>query len=279
MMRSSILLMAAACVVAWAGVGWADDLESVQKALAAKSAVLDSCTFKSITTMHSEAPVKSETDMAGTVEMLKKGGKWLHRMNSKSTSVSNVGGQEQKTESSQLVVADGQYVWVLNESQGQKAVFKSNMTEARNMAVGEGFDALRKDYDLKLLPDEKVEGKPAWVIEATPKKGPPAARGGMTMRQYYDKDSGVMVKAVGRSTDGKSTMTTIVKDLKVNPPISADRFVFKVPEGAHVMDMTSGQPQPQPAPEAQSQPESESQQPKEKETKSKGLKLPKIPGL
>jgi len=277
MVRWSVLLTAAVCVAAWAGLGWADDLESVQKSLAAKSAAMTSCTYKSTTTMVSEAPVKSRTETVGTDEMLKKDGKWLHRMESKSTSVMEVGGQEQKTESTVLVVSDDKYIWTLSESQGQKMVIKNRVAEGQNMAVGEGFDALRKDFDLRLLPDETVEGKPAWVIEATPKKGTPAAQAGMTMRYYYDKDSGVVVKMVGKSTDGKNTITTIVGDLKVNPEISADRFVFKVPEGAHVMDMTSGQPQPVPGPE--SAPEAESEQPKEKETKSKGLKLPKIPGL
>jgi len=279
MMRWSVLLTAAACVVAWAGPGWADDLESVQKALTAKSAAMNSCTYKSTTTIVSEAPVKSRTETVGTDELLKKDGKWLHRMDSKSTSVMEVGGQEQKTEGSVLVVSDDKYVWTLSESQGQKMVIKNRVAEGQNMAVGEGFDALRKDYDLKLLPDETVEGKAAWVIEATPKKDAPAARAGMTMRYYYDKGSGMMVKMVGKSIDGKTTMTSIVKDFKVNPPISADRFVFKAPEGAQVMDMTSGQPQAQPAHEPKSQPESQGEQPKEKETKSKGLKLPKIPGL
>ncbi|HUW81587.1 MAG TPA: hypothetical protein VMZ31_02175 [Phycisphaerae bacterium] len=279
MMRWSVLLTAAVCVVVLAGVGWADDLESVQKALAAKSAAMNSCTYKSTSTIVSEVPVKSRTQTVGTDELLKKDGKWLHRMDSKSTSVMEVDGQEHKNESTVLVVSDDKYVWTLSESQGQKMVIKNRVAEGQNMAVGEGFDALRKDYDLKLLPDETVEGKPAWVIEATPKKDSPAAQAGMTMRYYYDKDSGMMVKMVGKSTDGKTSMTSIVKDLKLNPDISADRFVFKVPEGAHVMDMTSGQPQPQPAPEAESPSESESKQPKEEETKSKDLKLPKIPGL
>ncbi len=279
MMRWSVLLTAAVCVVTWAGLGWADDLESVQKALAAKSAAMKSCTYKSTSTIVSEAPVKSRTETVGTDELLKKDGKWLHRMESKSTSVMEVGGQERKTESTVLVVSDDKYIWTLSESQGQKMVIKNRVAEGQNMAVGEGFDALRKDYDLKLLPDETVEGKAAWVIEATPKKGAPAAQAGMTMRYYYDKDSGMMVKMVGKSVDGKTTMTTIVKDLKLNPDISADRFVFKVPEGVQVMDMTAGQPQPKPAHEAEPQPESQSQQPKEKETESKGLKLPKIPGL
>jgi outer membrane lipoprotein-sorting protein len=282
MMRWSVLLTAAVCVVVWAGLGWADDLESVQKELAAKGAAMKSCTYKSTSTIVSEAPVKSRTETVGTDEMLKKDGKWLHRMDSKSTTVMEVGGEEQKTESTVLVVSDEKYTWTLTDSQGRKVVVKNKLAEGQNMAVGEGFEALRKDYDLKLLPDETVEGKPAWVIEATPKKGTPAAQTGMTMRYYYDKGSGMMVKMAGKTVDGKTTMTSIVKDLKVNPDISADRFVFKVPEGVHVIDMTSsGQPQDQPAPEAESEPEPESEQPKEKEkeSKSKGLKLPKIPGL
>jgi len=279
MMRWSVLLTAGACVAVWAGLGWADDLESVQKALVAKSAAMKSCTYKSTSTIVSEAPVKSRTETVATDELLKKDGKWLHRMESRSSSVMEVGGQERKTESTVLVVSDDKYVWMLTESQGQKMVIKNRVAEGQNMAVGEGFDALRKDYDLKLLPDETVEGKTAWVIEATPKKGAPAAQAGMTMRYYYDKDSGMMVKMAGKSIDGKTTMTTIFKDHKVNPDISADRFAFKAPEGAQVMDMTGGQPQAQPAPEAEPKPEPKSEQPKEEKTKSKGLKLPKIPGL
>lgn len=76
MMRWSVLFAAVACVLTWAGLGWADDLESVQKSLTAKSAAMKSCTYKSTTTIVSEAPVKSRTETVGTDEMLKKNGKW-----------------------------------------------------------------------------------------------------------------------------------------------------------------------------------------------------------
>ncbi|GAF73674.1 unnamed protein product, partial [marine sediment metagenome] len=95
---------------------------------------------------------------------------------------------------------------------------------------------MKKNSTLTLLPDEKVEEQAAYVIESKPKSpGPqPMAKSKM----FFAKDSGIMIKMVGLDAEGKAIMTMNVKDVKLNPEISPDRFVFKAPEGVEVMDMT-----------------------------------------
>src|SRR5262249_17648891 len=106
------------------------------------------------------------------------------------------------------------------------------------------FDALNsfklqeQNFNLKLLPDEKVDGKPCWAIELVIKD--PAARAmmGRTVT-YYDKNNGIGVKSVTTDKDGKVTTTSTTTDIKLNADIKPDKFVFKAPEGVKVQDLTA----------------------------------------
>ena len=54
----------------------------------------------------------------------------------------------------------------------------------------------------------------------------------------FHKESGQMIKMIAYSPDGKPMATTTFSDIKINPKISPDRFVFKAPPGVTVQDMT-----------------------------------------
>jgi outer membrane lipoprotein-sorting protein len=45
---------------------------------------------------------------------------------------------------------------------------------------------------------------------------------------------------VANGPDGKPMTTMTYTDIKINPDIPADRFVFKAPEGVQVQDMSKG---------------------------------------
>jgi outer membrane lipoprotein-sorting protein len=222
-----------------AGTVLADTLESVEKTIIEKAGSLTAYQGKMVSTQNMQNPqMKYEAQNDMTYECLKKGDKWLYRTEGKTKSVSVVEGQEQKQDVNMLIVCDGQFVWTLTDANGQKNVMKTRPEGEFSMVTDKTyFENMQKDYDLKLMPDETVDGKPAWVIQATSRE--PATEGdAATMITYFDKETGISIKTVGKDTAGKVIMTSVTKDVKVNAAIPADRFVFKAPEGVPVMDLT-----------------------------------------
>jgi hypothetical protein len=175
---------------------------------------------------------------------------------------------------------------------------KMKLPEKVNTPVKDMFTELRKDNELKLLPDEKVDGKAAYVIEATPKRPVPDTT--TAIKLYYRRDDGVMVKTMTsmKSPQMKMTSTAEMTDIKLNPDVKPERFVFKAPDGVEVQDMTKlGENQPADAQPADDKPaegnkaepkeEKKAEEKKAEEQKadppakkdSKKPKIPKIPGL
>ncbi len=222
-----------------AGAVLADTLESVEKTIVEKAGSLTSFQGKMVSTQNMQNPqMKYEAQNDMTSDCLKKDGKWLYRSEGKTKSVSVVEGQEQKQDVNMLIVCDGQFVWTLTDANGQKNVMKTRPEGEFSMVTDKAyFEDMRKDYDLKLLPDESVEGKATWPIQATPREA--AAEGDVaTLITYFDKETGISVKTVGKDAAGKVIMTSLTKDVKINAAVPADRFVFKAPEGVQVMDLT-----------------------------------------
>jgi outer membrane lipoprotein-sorting protein len=264
-----------AVVLLSSGAVLADTLETVEKTIVEKAANTQSQQAR-ITTMQRMQTPQMSYDSQGetTYEFLKKGDKWLSRTESKTTSSSSVAGKEHKQNTTMLVIDDGEFVWTLSEMDGQKSVMKSRSEANRALLTDKAyFDNLRKDFELKLLPDETVDGRATWPIQATPRQ--PAAEGMIAMLlNYFDKETGVCIKTVGKDSSGKEVMTSVTKDIKVNPTLAADRFVFKVPEGVAVMDMTQDQPG---QPQAQKPTEPKDEPKKEDKPKKPPVKLPKLP--
>jgi outer membrane lipoprotein-sorting protein len=132
-------------------------------------------------------------------------------------------------------------MYTISDVGGQKMAMKMKpspeMAGADPLNSESAFKAMGKDFNLKVLPDAAVDGKDAWVIEATPKDSKNAEM--MTkMVTYYDKKTGLPIKSVGYGKDGKVVNTMTISDIKTNADIPADRFVFKAPPGVEVMDMT-----------------------------------------
>jgi|CXWL01.1.fsa_nt_gi outer membrane lipoprotein-sorting protein len=215
----------------------ADTLESVEKRLA--SATKKVTSFKAnrhTTTDINMSGVKSVSDDRGTYEMLVKDGKPLWRVDSKTTSAVDAGGQKMKTETTGLMVCDGKFIWSLSETMGQKMVTKMKIAEEHAALIGASFFAsMKKDHKLKLLSDETIEGKSAFVIEATPIKRS-ESEGATTY--YILKDTALTVKTVTADASGKPITTMTLSDIKINVSIPATRFTFTPPQGVQVMDLT-----------------------------------------
>jgi outer membrane lipoprotein-sorting protein len=216
---------------------WADEVDDVMKkvAEAAKKLKSFSCKMETKTSMEMGGGNFTRSEMTGTTEVVRRGEKTYMRTEIKGETLMNFGGQEQKMDSKSLIVSDGEFTWTESEAMGQKNVIKTKAEEAAPEAQ---IEALRKDHNVKLLPEQKVDGNECYVLEATPKQ--PSMGGPTRMVMMMCKKTGLTLKTVGYDGDGKEMMTVLMKDVKIDPDLSADRFKYSPPSGVEVMDMTKG---------------------------------------
>jgi len=219
-----------------------------------------------------------KSEMVGTAEWLRKGEKARMRSETKCKTTETESGKTTTTPSTITTVDDGTFLWVLTEENGKKTVMKNQSPGVQMYRPKGFFQQFRTYFDIKLLKDDKVNGDDCYVFEMRmkPMEGaPPSGR----QLVYFQKSHGILVKSEGFDANGKLISSSISTDIKVNADISAERFKFKIPEGAQVIDNTS--PQAQPA-QPESEPEKAEKKPDKKEEaekpkKKKGIKLPKWP--
>jgi outer membrane lipoprotein-sorting protein len=111
------------------------------------------------------------------------------------------------------------------------------------------FDKLLDASDVVLLNEEKVNGRDAYKLEATPKSDAATRLGIPVFAAKYAENiirgtKGTLWVDKALFTPLKATLEhpsvgtlTYTGDLKLNGPIDADRFVLQVPPGAKVEDM------------------------------------------
>lgn len=223
------------------GVVQAQSLEDVEKKLIEAHSKLKSYTSKTKTVQNFDmGGNKMSSDYGGTVEWKRDGDKQMFRTEMKGTTTQSMGGTDNKMEVSVLMISDGNFLYTLSEQMGQKMATKQKPDTAMTGDPQKLFEKIRADNDVKVLPDEKVDGASTIVLEVTPKDSAdgPVAKSVM----YFAKDTGINVKVVGKDKEGKEVFTNTSTDIKVNTEIPKDRFVFTAPEGVQVMDMTGSSP-------------------------------------
>jgi outer membrane lipoprotein-sorting protein len=145
-----------------------------------------------------------------------------------------MGEQEQKQETETLTVADGEYSYSLVEQFGQQMATKQKIDETQSFFPDDKFfERLGEEFTLKQLKEEKVNGKPTYVIEATPKE----ESGSGKQVYYFDQKSGMVVKVQIYSPDGKPLTTMTLSNVELNVDIPAERFEFEAPEGVTVQEV------------------------------------------
>ena len=257
-------LMAIALPAVWAASAAADDVETTQKVVWDKYKALKSLRYKSATqTDINVEGYKSSSKGKGTFEMARRDGKILWRMDSKTTSETEMGGKVTKSNTTSLIIVDGQFTWSYNNTDGRKSATKMKL---KGNAEPNPFAAYRDHYNMSVLPDEDVAGHACHVFQMLPKQTPQGGAASGKTLLWYRKDCGVMVKMIVNGTDGKPMSTFTYTDLEINTGIGAKRFVFTAPDGVDVVDMDKGMQQPPPA---------EAKKPQKK--KKKKFKLPDFP--
>lgn len=174
----------------------------------------------------------------GTYEHLVEGSVVKFRMDLENTLTAETDAKKITTPVSTIsIVCDGPSVFTLTDNLGDKNAIK-NIGRANQSfaACKEFFAALFQDNAVKLLPDEKQDGKDVWVIEAQP-KSPKRGQVAKTVH-YILKDCGLRVKTTGHDPNGVRIQLSLLTEIKLDAPIKPERFVFKIPPGVRVVDLS-----------------------------------------
>lgn len=229
-MRRVILGMFALTVVAVPVAAQSVDEVTKQIAAASEKTKSFSAKTKMVTEMKQEGfSMKSVAD--GTTEMLRKGPNALVRADMKMVNETNAGGQVNKQEMTVQSITDESHTYTLSDMGGMKSAQKMKVQKMQVDPIA----AWKETADLKLLPEATEDGRAVWVLEAMPKGGAASGQGKTILS--FDKETGQMIKMVAHTPDGKPMTTMTYSDIKVNPDIKADRFVFKAPEGVEVQEI------------------------------------------
>jgi outer membrane lipoprotein-sorting protein len=237
----SIVFFAAFTLASTPALG--DTLEQIKNKIHEKTSALKTLSYKTNSVSNVNTPemsMKSVSDQFA--QFSKQGDKVLSRLEIKSMTEQKFGGQEQKIPSTMMTVTDGDYQYTYNESAGQKSAFRQKVNPTNQINVFDGkrlFADLERDYQIKVLPDETVDGRSCYVLEMTPKSEMAKSSGMTRSLSYFDKEDGIIRKSVFQDKDGKTSTQMTVSDVKINPPIPADRFKFTAPAGVTVQDMPS----------------------------------------
>jgi outer membrane lipoprotein-sorting protein len=130
-------------------------------------------------------------------------------------------------------VYDGSRLQVSQQILGQ------TQTNDRNNALAQGafppgggllMDLLEKEFDLKRLPDARIEGESVFVLEGMPKpNGAPAPY--VRMLASVDQATGVLRELQLFESDGVVTVTITQGKIELNPDLSKETFTLP-PSGA-----------------------------------------------
>jgi outer membrane lipoprotein-sorting protein len=220
----------------------ADSLESIERRIGELREKIKTITYD----QEQSVEIKRQGFSAVSVnksanEGTRNGTKWLSRTETKTVAGQKVDhDSDTNTDATSLTISDGTFSYTIAHTQGlDHAIKKKADSWDQVMGAARFFEKLREGYDLKVLPGEEVNGKPAFVIEGVSK--PAAPNRGRTLF-YLDHDNGLVVQILFRSDDGTFVQSMKLSNIHVNVAVSPDRFVFKAPEGVAVEDLTESHP-------------------------------------
>ena len=237
-----VLGLTVICVLLVSFVANAEDLKSVEAKIVSLNEKVDSYTgIIEIDQNIKYGEMHMTTKGTGTIECMKKGDTFLYRMDN--TLKINVAGNSM--EQKMLMVFDGENIFIQTTGMGQTNAMKMKSDAKSGIMAGVGeslFKELKEVYNIRLLPEESVDGKTAYVFELDMKDKAEAADmpGGMgKSKLYISKDTGIQLKVVMHDAEGNPVITTSYKDIKLNVKLAPEHFNYSPPAGVTVMDMSN----------------------------------------
>lgn len=135
-------------------------------------------------------------------------------------------------------IYDGDYLWLLFKQHKLNKAIKTHYHPDKVWKVGgrELFREILDESELTLLPDEELDGHTVFVFSVKPHDGD------WTGKQWFDKKTGARLKVIEVGADGKESFSIVLSDIKDNPELAADTFVFTLPEGYELTDEVNPPP-------------------------------------
>ena len=210
-------------------------LESVEKELLEKWEKVRSYTTKLTAESREKKPSrKSHAQSTGTIQYLRDGERWYMRTETTMNSTVTTRRGKDVRESRSVNLTDGQHSYVILDNE-PPLVLKMDIDPAMAGSVAANFAAMRLNGKPQLREDEVVDGRPAYVVDVRFQAvgNPP-----WKVTYCFDKETGILVKTVTADDAGTQYGWTVQSDLKINPDLKPDQFVFEAPEGAVIQDQT-----------------------------------------
>ncbi len=138
-----------------------------------------------------------------------------------------------------IFLYDGEFLYSqLQQPIEFKETTKSRYQPERILQIGgqDLFKTLAETNELKLVGEEMLDVRAAYVIEARP------VTGNGSSVHYFDKQTGARLKMIERDESGKAVLTLSLSNLNTNPELSEDRFIYTLPEGFKLIDRTQDSP-------------------------------------
>ena len=137
-----------------------------------------------------------------------------------------------------IFVTDGAVLYRFVEQSKHKTVTKVEYNPDDILQVGGRrlLDALQRDNRLSLMPDQTLQGKDVYVIEAE------SLVGGAKSIHYFDKETGIRLKMAELDQSGKDFLTITLSEVDLSPQFEPDHFTMTPSDDVEWVDETSGTP-------------------------------------
>ena len=131
-----------------------------------------------------------------------------------------------------VVVADGEHLWVYFPSTDPGQVFRSDLSasDGRFDFHREFLEDPGEKYRPEYRGEEVVDGRSTHVVSLTPLEPSPYVRA----QVWIDAES-ALIRKVEIHEDNESVRTVVLRDLEIEPQISASLFEFEPPSGVQVI--------------------------------------------
>ena len=131
---------------------------------------------------------------------------------------------------------DGEHLYLLIQQRDYNKARKVNYDPDLMLQLGGTalFRSLAEGNDLTLLDDEEIDGRPAYVIQATPHNGD------WVGKHWFDKETGVRLQVLETRSDGSEYFHFAVRNLNLTPEFAEDQFRFVLPPDFDFTDETGG---------------------------------------
>lgn len=138
-------------------------------------------------------------------------------------------------EAGTIAVSDGEFMWIFDPK--TNTVMKMEMPDTPilgEMDYAGIIAGFLNETDVSLLGVEEIDGRSAYVLEASPKEEGEGIQLVDGMKLWVDKETWMPLRYEMYDSSGDLMIEIEILDLKVNAGIPDSEFVFEVPEGATV---------------------------------------------